>query len=97
MNELILALCLSVPVLGMSAYKNKKACQYMPQIAKSAKKYKIKPEILVSLIFVESSFRKKSVSSKGACGLTQVMPKYTGRPALKRKYNCNQLKKSKLP
>ena len=95
MNEMILALCMSIPALGMSTYKNKKACEYMPQIVKSANVHNIKPEILVSLIFVESSFRKKSVSSKGACGLTQVMPKYTGRPALKRKYNCNQLKKSK--
>jgi len=92
MNELILALCMSVPALGMSTYKNKKACQYMPQIVKSSKKYKIKPEILVSLIFVESSFRRKAVSSKGACGLTQVMPKYTGKYSPVRKYSCNQLK-----
>tara|TARA_Y100001970_G_scaffold251455_1_gene324287 strand:- start:15218 stop:15715 length:498 start_codon:yes stop_codon:yes gene_type:complete len=92
MNELILALCLSVPALGMSTYKNKKACQYMPQIVKSAKKHEIKIEILVSLIFVESSFRRKAVSNKGACGLTQVMPKYTGKYSPIKKYSCDQLK-----
>lgn len=92
MGELILALCLSVPSLGMSTYKNKKACQYMPQIVKSAKKHEIKPEILVSLIFVESSFRRKAVSNKGACGLTQVMPIYTGKYSPVKKYSCDQLK-----
>ena len=64
----------------------------MPQIVKSAKKHKIKPETLVSLIFVESSFGKKAVSPKGACGLTQVMPKYTGKYSPVKKYSCNQLK-----
>ena len=64
----------------------------MPQIVKSAKEYKIKPEILVSLIFVESSFRRKAVSNKGACGLTQVMPKYTGKYSPVKNYSCDQLK-----
>lgn len=64
----------------------------MPQIIESAEKYKIEPEILISLIFVESSFDRKAVSSKGACGLTQVMPIYTGKYSPVRKYSCNQLK-----
>jgi len=92
MSEIVIALCMAVPVLGMSNYKNKKACDYMPQIVKSAEKYKIEPELLVSLIFVESSFKRKAVSKAGACGLTQVIPKYTGGPALKKKLTCDQLK-----
>lgn len=83
---------MSVPVLGMSNYKNKKACRYMPQIVESSRDHNIKPEILISLIFVESSFLRKAVSHAGACGLTQVIPKWTGKPALNRKYTCNQLK-----
>lgn len=92
MNELVALLCISISSLGMSDYQNKKACQYMPQIVKSSKKHNIKPEILVSLIFVESSFRKKVVSHAGACGLTQVMPIYTGKYSPVRKYSCDQLK-----
>ena len=64
----------------------------MPQIVESASEHKIKPEILVSLIFVESSFGRKAVSSAGACGLTQVMPIYTGKYSPVRKYSCDQLK-----
>ena len=92
MSELILSICVAVQAFGMSDYKNKKACQYMPQIIESAEKHEIKPEVLVSLIFVESSFRRKAVSNKGACGLTQVMPKYTGKHSPVRKYSCDQLK-----
>jgi len=92
MESLVLYLCMAVTSLGLSNYQNKKACQYMPQIAKSAKKHGIKPEILVSLIFVESSFRRKAVSNKGACGLTQVMPEYTGKYSPVKKYSCDQLK-----
>ncbi len=94
MSELVLALCLSIPILGMSDYKNKKACEYIPQILESSQKHDIEPEILISLIFVESSFSRKVVSNKGACGLTQVIPRYTGKPALRKKYTCNQLKNS---
>ena len=65
----------------------------MPQIVESAQKHKIKPELLVGLIFVESSFRKKVVSHMGACGLTQVMPIYTGKYSPVRKYSCEQLKR----
>ena len=64
----------------------------MPQIVESAENHRIKPEILISLIFVESSFKRKAVSKAGACGLTQVMPKYTGGPALRKKLTCKQLK-----
>ena len=92
MSEFILSICIATQAFGMSDYRNKKACQYMPQIIESAEKYKIEPEILISLIFVERSFDRKAVSSKGACGLTQVMPIYTGKYSPVRKYSCNQLK-----
>ena len=90
MSELILALCMSIPALGMSPYSNKKACSYLPQIQKSSKKHNVSPEVIISLIFVESSFQRKVVSSAGACGLTQILPKYTGR--ITKKYSCEYLK-----
>jgi len=62
----------------------------MPTIVKNAQINDIKPELLVSLIFVESSFNYWAVSHAGACGLTQVLPKYTGK--ITKKYTCEQLK-----
>jgi len=94
MNELVFALCAAMPVLGMSNYRTEKACEYMPQIIKSSEKYRIDPEVMIGLIFVESSFHKNVVSSAGACGLTQIMPKYTGK--ITRKYSCDYLKRNPL-
>jgi len=94
MNELLLALCAAMPALGMSNYRTEKACEYTPQIIKSSKKHQIDPEVMIGLIFVESSFSKKVVSSAGACGLTQIMPKYTGK--ITRKYSCDYLKRNPL-
>lgn len=80
----------------MSDYRNKKACKYIPDIIVASQKHNIKPEVMISLIFVESSFHKKAVSSAGACGLTQVMPKYTHGPPLFKKLTCDQLKNPKI-
>ncbi len=90
MVEALLVLCTSVQVLGLSDYREKKACDYMPQIIKSAETYNISPEVVTALIFVESGFKRKVVSNKNACGLTQVIPKYTGK--ITKKYTCSQLK-----
>ena len=67
----------------------------MPAIVEHAQRVEIAPELLISLIFVESSFLPRVVSPAGACGLTQVIPKYTGGIAIKKKYTCEQLKKPK--
>ena len=95
MTDLVATLCLAVSALGMSDYRNKKACQYIPQIVESSKKHKIEPEVMIGLVFVESSFHRKAVSKANACGLTQVIPKYTGGPALRKKLTCEQLKNPK--
>ena len=90
MVEALLALCISVQALGLSPYREKKACDYMPQIIKSAQAHNIRPEVVTALIFVESGFKRKVVSNKNACGLTQIIPKYTGK--ITKKYTCSQLK-----
>lgn len=74
--------------LGMSSVQNKRACEYMPLIIEEAKKVDIDPILFTSLIFHESAFRPRVVSSAGACGLTQVLPQYSD-------YTCDQLKKPK--
>ena len=80
----------------LSAYQKKTACKLAPHIEESANKNSLDPYIFTALIIVESGFDSKAVSSAGACGLTQVIPRYTGGPAtLKKKYTCRELFKPK--
>ncbi len=92
MEALIQSICLSISILGMSDSQEKRACKYMPAIVKESTRHNIDPVIFVSLIYTESSFNYWAVSNKGACGLTQVMPKYTGKYSPVKKYSCEQLK-----
>ena len=45
-------------------------------VYKHARKQKIKPMLVIGLIASESGFRRTAVSSHGAIGYTQVLPKY---------------------
>jgi soluble lytic murein transglycosylase-like protein len=60
----------------------------MPTIVEQAEQRGIDPFVFSSLIFHESAFRPRVVSSAGACGLSQVLPQYSD-------YTCDQLKKPK--
>ena len=55
-------------------------------LKKYSKQYKIDPVLMTALIHVESNWKAHVVSYAGACGLTQVIPKYS------RGYTCEQLK-----
>jgi len=44
------------------------------EVSRVAKKHRLSESLLRSLVQVESSFRVKALSKKGARGLTQVMP-----------------------
>lgn len=60
-------------------YKNVKlsdAKKVVRLVYKHAKKQRIKPTLVVGLIASESGFRRTVVSSHGAVGYAQVMPKY---------------------
>ncbi len=72
-------------------------CSYESEIKKQAKINKIEPTLLASVMFVESSFYPHVVSSANACGLTQVIPKWTGgKETGGKKYTCKQLKNPKV-
>jgi len=80
----------SVP---MSDLQVKRLCKYEPIIYEAALKNGIEPQLLAAVIYVESSFRPRVVSTAGACGLTQVIPRWTGGPETAyKKYTCKQLK-----
>ena len=73
-----------------------RACNHMPEIIAETKGTKIKPEILLSLIHYESRWKPKVVSKAGACGLTQVIPRYSGgRKDGAPKLSCQQLQNPK--
>ena len=94
METVMLSLCMIMPAtLQMNNTQAKNVCKYEHIIVEEASKNNIEPELLAAVIYVESAFYPKVVSKANACGLTQVVPKWTGGPETKyKKYTCNQLK-----
>lgn len=98
MSVALLSLCTVVTaVLPMTEKQAQNVCLYETQIIDEAEKHDIDPYLFASLIYVESRFEPTVVSRANACGLTQVIPKYTGGPETGyKKYTCKQLKDPKL-
>ena len=94
MIVLLFSLCASIPaVLPMNKLQKKNVCKYEHLIQEHSKKNNLDPALLASVIYVESAFYPRVVSTAKACGLTQVISKYTGGPETKyKKYTCEQLK-----
>lgn len=57
-----------------AAVSKEKAQYYTPIIRSKAKKYDIHPLLFASIIWHESNYNPREVSSAGALGLGQVMP-----------------------
>lgn len=69
------------------------ACQHMKTLVNAAHENNVEPETLLSLIHHESRWKPDAVSHAGACGLTQIMPKWTGDDNIGTfRLTCNQLK-----
>ena len=80
---------------NLTDYQKANICKLESTIRTEAAKNNLEPELLASLIFVESSFYPNVVSSAQACGLTQVIPRWTGgKETNGKKYTCRQLKDS---
>jgi len=52
------------------------ACKMAPVVVEQAAAAKIRPAVIAALIYVESGWTPSAVSHAGACGLTQVIPRY---------------------
>ena len=81
-------ICAAVLSIGMPNAEY--ACKHMDTVVQYSEKYGIDPAILTALIYVESRWNPKAESKQGACGLTQIIPKWS------RKFgyvSCRQLKK----
>ena len=68
------------------------ACENMEHVVQSSAEHGVPAELMVALIYTESRWEPTARSRAGACGLTQVMPRYTGGRATGGiKYTCQQL------
>lgn len=89
------ALCAAFtdPGFHLSKERQESICNILPHVIEEAHRNNLDPFLLMGLITVESNWKSDAVSSAPACGLTQVMPKYTGgRATAGKKYTCAQLK-----
>lgn len=66
-------------------------CENVELISELSAKHKIDSHLFVSIMWAESRFKEKVKSNGGACGITQVLPKYT-RPRV----DCNELKNPEI-
>ena len=77
------------PDFYLSKSRQKLACKSSTQIINESRKVNIEPSLVMALITVESNWKRTAVSTANACGLTQVIPKYTGK--ITKKHTCKQL------
>lgn len=84
----------SAPDFYLKKSRKITACKSIETIYKESKKNDVSPTLAMSMVYVESGWKKTAVSHMGACGLTQVIPKYTGK--ITKKYSCEQLKNPRL-
>ena len=83
-------ICAAIISIGMP--RAEYACGHMEQVVQVSEREDIRPEVLVALIHVESRWNPRAVSHANACGLTQVIPKWTGGRASRRvRYTCEEL------
>ncbi len=79
---------------ALSSASRKRACKWEPTLQREAAQRDLDPDLFGALIIVESRWRPWVVSSANACGLTQVIPKWTGGTASgRRKWTCEELKR----
>ena len=78
------------PDFYLSQSRRNLACKSTNQIIQESNTVDVDPTLVMALIFVESNWKRTAVSRANACGLTQVIPKYTGK--ITKKHTCEQLK-----
>ena len=77
------------PDFYLSKSRKNLVCTSSAQVIKEARAVDIDPSLVMALIMVESNWKRTAVSSANACGLTQVLPRYTGK--ITKKHTCKQL------
>ena len=70
---------LDIPVVTAPSYDKRQAATFNKLIAKVAREQKVDPQLLHSIITVESGYDPEALSPKGAQGLMQLMPQTAAR------------------
>jgi soluble lytic murein transglycosylase-like protein len=88
-----LAEILCAAYISLSLPNANVACKHMDTVVSSASEHDVDPTIMISLIHVESRWTPTARSQSNACGLTQIIPKYSGgyRNRFGQKLTCQQL------
>jgi soluble lytic murein transglycosylase-like protein len=73
----MLAELLCVAILNIGMPNAEFACEQMEHVVNAAEDLGFEPEILVAMIHYESRWNPRAISRSGACGLTQVVPRWT--------------------
>ena len=84
MNSLFLCLA----AMSLDLHNSHVMCENSDIILQNSKKYDISPELIVAVGRVESRWTINAKSHANACGVLQVIPKYTKNP----KRTCQDLK-----
>jgi soluble lytic murein transglycosylase-like protein len=79
-------ICLTA--ISMNLHNAEVICEYSETIIQSAEKYNLDPSLILAVGRVESRWTPKAESYGNACGVMQVLPKYTKNP----KRSCEDLK-----
>ena len=65
-------------LIGQCSLKNSGERKYAGKIIECAREFSLEPSLVFAVIKAESGFNENAVSSKGACGLMQLMPETAG-------------------
>ena len=79
------ALCLVAYFIGMT--NAEEVCRQADTVIELSEQYDIDSGIITALVYHESRWSPRAKSRAGACGLTQVIPRWTRKPKL----TCSQL------
>ena len=85
-EALCLALTMATQSFGPLPAENLElACSQAEHLIQASEEYGFEPTLMAGLIYIESRWTADAVSRAGACGLTQVIPRYVEE-------TCNELK-----
>ena len=68
-------LCATIIALGFP--RAEASCEYLEYVVEASDQHSVDPALMIALIRVESRWKVNAVSRSKACGLTQVLAKYS--------------------
>jgi len=79
--------------IGGSEENGRFACKQLTAVYNAAEANDVEPALIIAVIHHESRFKPHAVSKANACGLMQVVPRWTGSKKTKvPKLTCKELK-----